>query len=502
MMALLPIHCTIPEVEDATPPTVVLVFPVTGVVASGNIVVTVQASDNREISQIWYTLDGEIMDRSSAPRADFPLDLTPYADEKSHVFQAAAVDNSGNNAVSVQATVTISKTGDITPPTIVITNPITGQQVVDSTSVIADAQDDTYISEVAFFVNGDSVYSDISYPYEYIWFVTDFPNFTQQSVYAKAFDGARNRTSSTNVTISVVPVLDQVPPTVDIRNPLSGQQIVDATIVVAAAEDNNAISEVAFFVNGDSVFSDLTDPYEYIWTLVDYPDFTQQTVYAKAFDNARNRTNSPNVTITVVPSIDQVLPVARLIFPLAGQILRDVVSVQVDASDDRELDKVEFYIDGKLVSTVNAIQGNSIYTYEWDTRPLVANSQHSLYFKAIDSAGNESVNNAILFTIGGSPDTTPPTLVLLFPQAGDTLTGTVTVSVDVSDNVGVDRVEYYVDGGVVGTGLPNRVETAFPWSYIWDTGDWADTFEHTLYIRAVDTSENQSTVGPIAFTIN
>ena len=499
IMALLPIHCTIPETDDILPPIVNLIFPVTGSVVSGYIVVTVQASDDREVSQIWYTLDGEILDRSSSSRADFQLDLTPYADEQDHVFQAGAVDNSGNNSVSDQAIVTISKTGDVVPPTVVITNPLTGQEIVDTTIVIADAQDDNYISEVAFFVNGDSVSRDLSYPYEYVWSVTDYPDFTEQTVYARAFDGARNRTNSENVTITVVPTLDQVPPTVEVTNPLAGQQIVETTIVIADAQDNNIISEVAFFVNGDSVYRDLTYPYEYVWSVTDYPDFTEQTVYARAFDGARNRTNSDNVTITVFPSLDQVPPTARLIYPLAGQILYDVVLVQVDASDDRELDQVDFYIDGILESSVDASSGDSPYSYAWDTRLLAENSEHSLYFKAIDAAGNESDNDAILFTIGRSLDTEPPTLVLLYPQEGDTLTGTVTVSVDVTDNVAVDRIEYYVDGGVVGS--PNFVAWAHPWNFNWDTSDWADTFEHTLYIRAVDTSENESTLGPLTFTI-
>jgi len=286
---------------------------------------------------------------------------------------------------------------------------------------------------------------------------------------------------------------------VAITNPLAGQQIVETTIVIADAQDNNIISEVAFFVNGDSVYRDLTHPYEFIWAVTEFPDFTEQTVYARAFDGARNRTNSDNVTILVVPSIDQVPPTAKLIFPLVGQILYDVVLVQVDASDDRELDRVDFYIDGILESSVDASSGDSPYPYSWDTRPLAENSEHSLYFKAIDAAGNESDNDAILFTIGGSLDTEPPTLVLLYPQEGDKLTGTVTVSVDVTDNVAVDRVEYYVDGGEAG--LPNLVVRAHPWSFDWDTSDWADTFEHTLYIRAVDTSENESTIGPVIFTI-
>jgi hypothetical protein len=496
-------HCTIPETEDIAPPTVNLIFPVTGSVVSGNIVVTVQASDDRDISQIWYTIDGEIIERSGAARADFQLDLAPYADDRDHVFQAGAVDKSDNNSVSAQAIVTVSKTGDVVFPTVVITNPLDGQEVVDSTTVIADAQDDRYISEVAFFVNGDSVARDLTYPYHFIWSVTEFPRFTSQSIYARAFDGARNRTNSDNVSVTIVPALDQVPPTVEIRNPLAGQQVVDTTIVIADAQDNNVISEVAFFVNGDSVFRDLTHPYEFVWSVTDYPDFTEQTVYARAFDGARNRTNSDDVTINVVPSIDQVVPTARLLYPLAGQTLFGIVRVQVEAADDRELDRVDFFIDGILEFSADASSNDSPFAYSWDTRGYQINSQHSLYFKAIDAAGNESENDAILFTIGGPLDAEPPTIVVLYPQEGDTLTGTVTVSVDVTDNVGVDRVEYYVDGGEPGTGLPNYnyVAVAPPWSFDWDTNDWADTNEHTLYIRAVDTSQNESTLGPLVFTI-
>jgi len=405
IMASLPIQCTIPETEDVLPPIVTLIFPVTGDVVSGNIVVTVQASDDREIAGIWYTLDGEVLDRSSAARADFQLDLVPYTDGKNHVFQAGAVDNSGNNSVSGQVIVIISTSGDVVPPTVVIKNPITGQEIVDSTTVIANAEDDEYISEVAFYVNGDSVARDLSYPYEYIWSVSEFPIFTTQTIYARAFDGARNRS------------------------------------------------------------------------------------------------NSDNVTVTVVPSFDQVPPTANLLFPLTGQTLFGIVLVQVDASDDRGLDVVEFYIDGILRSSVDASTGNSPYSFSWDTRSLVPGSQHSLYFKAIDMAGNESVNAAVLFTIAGSFDSVPPAIVLLYPQEDDTLSGTVFVSVDVTDNVGIDRVEYYVDGGEIGTGQPTSVATTPPWNFEWDTRSWADGFEHTLYIKAIDTSENQSLLGPFSFTI-
>lgn len=51
---------------------------------------------------------------------------------------------------------------------------------------------------------------------------------------------------------------------------------------------------------------------------------------------------------------------------------------------------------------------------------------------------------------------------------GDTLLGLVTVSVDASDNLSVDRVEYYIDEGQAGTGLPKDIATVPPLKIIFN----------------------------------
>jgi hypothetical protein len=395
--------CEIPEVSDVEPPLVSLLYPYTGSVISGLTQVSVQATDNREVKEIWYNLDGIRMEKHEGSSRVFELDATQFADEREHTIQASARDGDGNTGVSFQVLVVISATGDITPPLVQITHPQNAQEVADSTTVVADAVDDFIVSEVAFFVNGDSSHSDYIYPYEFVWSLQDLEWFTQYSVIAKAFDGARNSSNSSPVTITVVPGLDQTP------------------------------------------------------------------------------------------------PVAVLLYPLPGQTLFDIVEVQVDASDDRALDRVEFYIDGEFKESADAISSPPPYNYSWDTTPLEENSQHSLYVKAIDEAGNQSTNGATLFTIGRTPDTEPPTLVLLYPVPGDPLTATVNVAVDVADNVGVQRVEYYVDGGIAGA--PNFIAISPPWNYSWDTTPWADGLVHTLYIKAFDTSDNPISVGPVSYII-
>ena len=72
------------------------------------------------------------MEQSPSAREDFQLDLSQFPQDREYVFQAGSADKSGNNSVSDQAIVKISQISDFSPPTVVITNPLTGQEVVDS----------------------------------------------------------------------------------------------------------------------------------------------------------------------------------------------------------------------------------------------------------------------------------------------------------------------------------------------------------------------------------
>jgi hypothetical protein len=502
LFALLPIFCTLPDIADVDPPIVSLVYPYAGSILNGDVNVSVQATDNRKVKRLWYAVDGLVVEAVDADAAGaskvFELDVTPWADENSHAIQAFARDETGNTGSSLQILVIISKTGDIVPPVVSVTNPSAGQTVTDSVKIVADASDDRIVSEVVFYIDGDSTASVYAYPYEYMWRVDTLEANSLHSIYARAFDGARNFTNSVALTVTVAASRDLVPPVVSLLSPFAGQSIAGSIKVIADATDDRRVSEVAFLIDGDSVATDRSAPYEYNWSVASLETNSTHTVLARAYDDQRNRANSTQVNVTVVPAIDQVPPVARLIYPLAGQTLVGIVQVQVDAYDETSLDRVDFYVDGVFRTTVVAAGVDPPYTFSWDTRSLAPNSQHSLYFKAVDAAGNPSTNDAVLFTIGAE-DTQPPALALLYPVAGDTLTGTINVTVDVTDNVAVQKVEYYVDGGAAG--VPNFTANDAPWSYNWNTASWATNSNHTLYIKAFDSAGNTSVQGPVTFFI-
>lgn len=81
------------------------------------------------------------------------------------------------------------------------------------------------------------------------------------------------------------------------------------------------------------------------------------------------------------------------------------------------------------------------------------------------------------------------------PASGASVTGTVTVSADASDAVGVAGVRFFVDGVAIGT-----EDTTAPYAVAWDTTTAGDG-SHTLTAVARDASANTATSAPVTVTV-
>ena len=86
--------------------------------------------------------------------------------------------------------------------------------------------------------------------------------------------------------------------------------------------------------------------------------------------------------------------------------------------------------------------------------------------------------------IGASPDTEPPTISISEPIGG-TVSGTVQINVDATDNTGVSSVRLIIDGHTVGSDI------SAPYSFTWDTTAYIDG-ETKLVARAYDAAGNQN----------
>ena len=101
------------------------------------------------------------------------------------------------------------------------------------------------------------------------------------------------------------------------------------------------------------------------------------------------------------------------------------------------------------------------------------------------------------FNAGDVPpaDTTPPTVRITTPAAGQTVSGDVPVAIDVADNVAVRSVTLLLDGVTAAT------LTSAPYTYSWNTAAATDG-PHTLEAIAADTSSNSANTGPVGVTVS
>src|SRR5262249_52044981 len=138
----------------------------------------------------------------------------------------------------------------------------------------------------------------------------------------------------------------------------------------------------------------------------------------------------------------------------------------------------------------NFIQVGTATGTTFNDTGLAASTSYSYRVRATDAAGNLSAYSNVASATTQAPDTTPPTVAMTTPADGAAVTGTVTVSANASDNVGVVGVQFLLDGKNLGA-----EDTTSPYSISWGTST-ASVGSHTLSARARDAAGN-STVSSV-----
>jgi Big-like domain-containing protein len=96
---------------------------------------------------------------------------------------------------------------------------------------------------------------------------------------------------------------------------------------------------------------------------------------------------------------------------------------------------------------------------------------------------------------GTHPDTTPPSVSLTAPADGALLAGSVTLTANASDDVGVASVQFLVDG------QPLPTDTTAPYAAAWNTRTAADG-RHTLVAVARDAAGNSATTSTVTISVD
>ena len=180
--------------------------------------------------------------------------------------------------------------------------------------------------------------------------------------------------------------------------------------------------------------------------------------------------------------------------PSSGSTVSGTTTVSASVSVAGVLVKgVHFTLDG---ANLGAEDTSAPYAVSWNTTG-VGNGSHTLQAIARDALGLSYNSSPVTVTVsnGPPPDTTPPIVSITSPAAGATVSGTVTVSANASDNVGVAGVQFMVDGAALGA-----EDTSSPYSASWNTTS-ASNGSHSLTAVARDAAGNRTTSSAVIVTV-
>jgi beta-lactamase superfamily II metal-dependent hydrolase len=188
------------------------------------------------------------------------------------------------------------------------------------------------------------------------------------------------------------------------------------------------------------------------------------------------------------PPPDTTAPTTSITAPADASTIFGTTSVTASASDNVGVTKVEFYLDGTLVSTGTT----SPYAWSWNTT-TATNTTHILSSKAYDAAANVGSSTIVNVTVNNADDTTPPTAPsnLSAAAAKRKITLTWTAS---TDNVGVTG--YQIWSATSPTGPFAQIATTTSTTYT-DSGlRSGSTFFY--YATAADAAGNHSAASSTA----
>jgi hypothetical protein len=146
--------------------------------------------------------------------------------------------------------------------------------------------------------------------------------------------------------------------------------------------------------------------------------------------------------------------------------------------------------------TLTTVNSSLVTSHSVALSGLTINTLYHYRVHSKNSAGTETISGDFAFQTNNTADTTPPTVSITAPANGATVSGTVTVSANASDNVGVASVQFLVDGVNAGTAL-----TSAPYTFSWNTTAAANG-SHALTAKASDAAGNVATAVGVTVTVS
>jgi carbon monoxide dehydrogenase subunit G len=372
---------------------------------------------------------------------------------------------------------------DTTPPTAALSSPTNGAAIFGSISVAVTGTDNVGVTKLEWYLDGVLQGSNNTASASFSWNTATAVNGSH-TLQAKAYDAAGNSGTSALITVNVDNLVAS--PTASVAAPSSGSTVSNSVSVDVVATDTVTITNVQWYLDGSLQGSSANPTPTFSWNTTNCANGSH-TLQAKAYDAAGSMGVSALVSVTV-SNADITPPTATITGPADGSTVSGSVSINVSGTDNVGVAEVEWYLDGVF----QASSPTASASFSWDTTSA-PNGSHTLLAKAYDAAGNVGSSAAVSVTVN-NPDITPPTATITGPADGSTVSGSVSINVSGTDNVGVTEVEWYLDGVLQASSASASA------SFSWDTTS-ATNGTHTVLAKAYDAAGNVGSSAAVTLNV-
>ena len=484
----------VPADQDSTPPTLTITFPADQSVLSDSVLISAYAFDNVGLESVTLYLNDSVVHESTDGPYEYAWSTLNSAEDEFHTIRAKAKDLAGNLNYTNTIQVLVDNQDNINPTGALIF-PFTGQTLAGEVTIIIEANDNDGVDFVSLYIDGDSITTYQEPPYRYDWNTLEEMDDVIHTIHAYVQDNTGNQITigPINVTIDNYEADDNIAPTGTIISPASASTVSGTIDIEVNAYDNVRMGYVDFIIDGSAVSHDTIPPYSYSWNTLNEAEDTDHVINVNLADSAGNTTSLFPVTVFVnnVTEPDMTPPSIVIYDPAANQTVSGTITFMTIATDDVGIDRVEFHHDYALEHTVTSYP----YTYDWNTTLMDDDTEHVWHAKAFDTSGNETQTQPMILLVD-NVDNIPPTGFILYPYAGQTVSGLIEIQVSASDNVGIAQVEFYVNGNSLST------DTQAPYSHEWDTNNSEEDEEHVIYASITDLEGNMTDIPSISVIVD
>jgi thermitase len=198
-----------------------------------------------------------------------------------------------------------------------------------------------------------------------------------------------------------------------------------------------------------------------------------------------------NMAKGVEKEVDSTPPVVELVSPADTEVVTGTVTLKAAATDDEGVTFVRFYLNSNVLGEVTSAP----YNLPWNTENALP-GWHHLQAKAVDQAGNVGVSEEIMVYVeepalveepvveeAPAIDDVAPQVTILSPLHGTSIDKRLLVDAEATDNVGVVRMELYLNGELQAVRNSDRI------NWRWNTNK-APSGQYVVNVLAFDEAGN------------